>query len=485
MTDPILGDHGDGPRNRSFGEQRPFGQPLRDVLLGFGQALLVVEHDAHPLAAGEEGVEFGGDFLGGREVHRGIDHHHRDRPTSGVDNVGHDQRLLPAGHRPPGGVCLLTRVGGLAVVVGPQRRMVGTIGVMAKDRETPAHAPRTLSDGTIVRLLKPGEGATVGTAIRVAYGDTYDAPWVYDADEVDRRLSSGALVSCVATEPDGSLLCHGALTRSTLDAPVAESGQAATLPAARGRHLFTEVKRFLAEWATAEGLFGLFSEATAAHPFSQKANLDLGAHETGFLPGWIPSTVANDAAAPTAESTEKDRAPVGRQSAAIFYLRTNRAHERPLFVPARHREEVARIVDVADMRGTVIHDEPAGSLLGSSVVEVLERDDHNLAVLTVHQAGADLGAVVTSERDSQFGTGRDAVFLDLPMEHPTSGAAGDLLDELGFSFAGLFPNLDVAGDMLRLVAFRDSTIVTHESATASDHGRQLLDYVLADLARQS
>ena len=46
----------------------------------------------------------------------------------------------------------------------------------------------------------------------------------------------------------------------------------------------------------------MFSEATAAHPYSQRANIELGAHETGFLLGWIPASVSNDAAdgAPTA-----------------------------------------------------------------------------------------------------------------------------------------------------------------------------------------
>ena len=40
----------------------------------------------------------------------------------------------------------------------------------------------------------------------------------------------------------------------------------------------------------------MFSEATAAHPYSQRANIELGAHETGFLLGWIPASVDNDAA---------------------------------------------------------------------------------------------------------------------------------------------------------------------------------------------
>ena len=87
---------------------------------------------------------------------------------------------------------------------------------------------------------------------------------------------------------------------------VAHSGQAVTLPAARGQHLFTRTKRFLMDWARERGLAGMFSEATAAHPYSQRANIELGAHETGFLLGWIPASVANDAAAGGAAA-----APVG------------------------------------------------------------------------------------------------------------------------------------------------------------------------------
>ena len=77
---------------------------------------------------------------------------------------------------------------------------------------------------------------------------------------------------------------------------VGHSGQAVTMPAARGQHLFTRTKRFLMDWAREKGMAGMYSEATAAHPYSQRANIELGAHETGFLLGWIPASVSNDAA---------------------------------------------------------------------------------------------------------------------------------------------------------------------------------------------
>jgi hypothetical protein len=160
------------------------------------------------------------------------------------------------------------------------------------------------------RLLGADEGGILTEAIEAAYGTTYDVRWVYDRAEVASRLADGSYVSCVAETAAGELLCHLGMSLAAAGDAVAHSGQAVTMPAARGQHLFTQTKRFLMDWARAEGLAGMFSEATAAHPYSQRANIELGAHETGFLLGWIPASVANDAAA---------GAPRRRQSAALFY----------------------------------------------------------------------------------------------------------------------------------------------------------------------
>src|SRR5207253_2752866 len=70
-------------------------------------------------------------------------------------------------------------------------------------------------------------------------------------------------LSAVALGPGGELLCHCALTRHDHDDHVAHAGQAVTMPAARGHHLFTSVKRHLVDWARAHHLLGVYSEATA------------------------------------------------------------------------------------------------------------------------------------------------------------------------------------------------------------------------------
>src|SRR5215218_10393805 len=186
------------------------------------------------------------------------------------------------------------------------------------------------------RFLGSDEGTVLTGAIEAAYGQSYDVRWVYDPEEVRHRIAAGTYVSCVPESPAGELLCHLGMSLAAAGDAVAHSGQAVTLPAARGQHLFTRTKRHLMEWARERGLAGMFSEATAAHPYSQRANIDLGAHETGFLLGWIPASVSNGAAGERR----------GRQSAALFYTKLNDGRERPVFVPERHRDVVARTIEL-------------------------------------------------------------------------------------------------------------------------------------------
>lgn len=322
------------------------------------------------------------------------------------------------------------------------------------------------------RFLKPDEGTVLTGAIEAAYGQTYDVRWVYDPAEVGNRIGSGTYVSCIAEGPAGDLLCHIGMSLGAAGDAVGHSGQAVTLPAARGQHLFTRTKSHLMDWARERGLAGMYSEATAAHPYSQKANIELGAHETGFLLGWIPASVSNDAAAER----------LGRQSAALLYLKLNDGHEREVYAPERHRAIVGQTLELCRLRGTLA-DPPAECELEERTEMHVELDgDHNLALLTVHVPGADLETVVAAERHHLFHRHcLDAVYIDLPLEKPATALVADHLERLGVSYAGVFPNPRTDGDVLRMQSLHRVRVKADDVAVASDHGRELLDYVLADL----
>jgi GNAT superfamily N-acetyltransferase len=322
------------------------------------------------------------------------------------------------------------------------------------------------------RFLGPDEGTVLTSAIEAAYGQSYDVRWVYDPAEVATRIGAGTYVSCIAESPAGELLCHIGMSLAAAGDAVAHSGQAVTLPAARGQHLFTRTKRHLMEWARERGLAGLYSEATAAHPYSQKANIELGAHETGFLLGWIPASVSNDAAGGRR----------GRQSAALFYTKLNDGHECRVYAPGRHREIVAQTLELCQLRGELADPPPACELAERTELHVEVDEDHDLALLTVRVPGADLEQVIAAERHHLFHRRcLDAVYIDLPLELPATALVAGDLERLGVSYAGVFPNHRTDGDVLRMQSLHRVRVKADDVAVASDHGRELLNYVLADL----
>ena len=325
----------------------------------------------------------------------------------------------------------------------------------------------------VFRRLGPDEGGVLTAAIEAAYGTTYDVRWVYDAAEVRARLGDGRYVSVVAETPAGELLCHMGMSLAAAGDAIAHSGQAVTLAAARGQHLFTRTKRFLMGWARERGLAGMYSEATAAHPYSQKANIELGAHETGFLLGWIPASVANDAAA---------RGRARRQSAALFYTKLNDGHERRVYAPERHHEIVGQTLALCELRGTLAQPPPEVELAPRTRLQVDVDRDHNLALITATVPGADLEQVVRAERHHLFHREcLDAVYVDLPLDTPATALVADDLEALGVSYSGIFPNHRADGDVLRMQSLHRVRVKADDVAVASDHGRELLDYVLGDL----
>jgi hypothetical protein len=89
---------------------------------------------------------------------------------------------------------------------------------------------------------------------------------------------------------------------------------------------------------------------------------------------------------------------------------------------------------------------------------------------------------VAAERHHLFHrAGLDAVYLDLPLETPATALAADHLERLGVSYAGIFPNSRTDGGVLRMQSLHRVRIEADDVSVASEHGRELLEYVLSDL----
>src|ERR687889_287087 len=220
-----------------------------------------------------------------------------------------------------------------------------------------------------IRTMRPEESSELSRCVYRSYGYSYDWDSIYYPDRIRELQEKGLMRSCVTVTQDGEFVGHLAVSVQHPDAPVGEAGQAVVDPRFRGHHLFPRMKTFMAERSGDLGMYGLYSEATAVHPYSQRGNLQLGARETGFLLGYIPASVSYKQIGEEREGR--------RGSVALFYMRVKAEPERKIYPPAPYLEEVKRVVEHNGLRRTV--GEVNDPTLQPSRMSVEVRQDHNLA----------------------------------------------------------------------------------------------------------
>jgi Histidine kinase-like ATPase domain len=319
-----------------------------------------------------------------------------------------------------------------------------------------------------IRMMHPEESFELSRCVYRSYGYSYDWDYIYYPDRIKELQEQGLMSSCVAVTLEGEFVGHLAVTLERPGSPVGEAGQAVVDPRFRGHHLFPKMKTFMAQWAGDAGMYGLYSEATAVHPYSQRGNLHLGARETGFLLGYIPASVSYKQIG----DERADR----RGSVALFYMRVRDEPEREIYPPAPFLEEVKRVVEHNGLRRVI--GEVPGPTLQPSRLSVEVRQDHNLAFLRVEEPGADLEELVHKHlRD--LGLHRvDCVYVDLPLSHPATPRSAAGLNNLGVFFGGIIPEAHpVGGDVLRLQYLNNVEIEAGDVSTASDFGEELLGLI--------
>ena len=319
-----------------------------------------------------------------------------------------------------------------------------------------------------IRTMRPEESIELSRCVYRSYGYSYDWDSIYYPDRIRELQERGLMRSCVAVTQEREFVGHLAVSVERPASPVGEAGQAVVDPRFRGHHLFPKMKTFMAKRSGELGMCGLYSEATAVHPYSQKGNLQLGARETGFLLGYIPASVSYKQIGEEREGR--------RGSVALFYMRVQDEPEREIFPPVAFLEGVTRIVEHNGLRRVVGESpEPAPQ---HSRISVEVRQDHNLAFVRVGEPGADLTELMHSHLRDLSLHRVDCVYVDLPLSHPATPDAAAGLNGLGLFFGGVIPEAHAeGGDVLRLQYLNNVEIRSGDVSTASDFGEELLGLI--------
>ncbi len=330
--------------------------------------------------------------------------------------------------------------------------------------------PSVAGGGLEARLFRPEDAGQISQCAYRCYDYSYISDHLYMPDRLIEMNASGELLSAVVVDDAQQVYGHMGMAFSP-GSRVPESGHAFVVPEARGGGAFGRMKQLLIQTLRERGVLGYWSEATCAHPASQRTNLDLGIVECGFLPGVIPPQLKMRA---IGEQTTQ------RMALMLFYGSLEDAPLSRVHLPRHHRAWMAGIYEALGFQLEILPSaEPPPD--HPSQLAVILRPDLGLGWLRAEKCGADLGAVIRREQVRLFESGAKALILDLPLDAPVVATQTAGLEVDGWLPCGILPRLFPETDAFRMVCLdhvRMNPAILH---TASDWGAGLKEYVLRHL----
>jgi GNAT superfamily N-acetyltransferase/anti-sigma regulatory factor (Ser/Thr protein kinase) len=328
------------------------------------------------------------------------------------------------------------------------------------------------------RDMTPDDAHGVATCFYRTYGFT--APVadevIYHPERFAALVRAGLHLGTVATLPDGRIVGHIAVTREHPDDPVGMSGFLVVDPELRGHGIADALSDRKRERGQRAGMVGMLGMAVTVHTASQKTSLREGGREVGVLLAAQEDRIVMRGIAADARHE--------RHSIVPFFTKMVPGARRPVYPPAEYREIAAQIYGACGLEREIC--DPAALNLG----ELPEHTSLNVSVLE--------GARFARIRAASYG--RDflreifhlvtdlhrhhvnVIRLEMPLGDPLTGHFGRAAEELGFSFASIFPAMQ-PGDLLCVQSLDRIEIDPATIHIASDHGARVLAAVLASQER--
>ncbi|SDB45372.1 Anti-sigma regulatory factor (Ser/Thr protein kinase) [Desulfonatronum thiosulfatophilum] len=327
---------------------------------------------------------------------------------------------------------------------------------------------RTLTSHA-VRLGKPEDSEGIARLALRAHGAVFFNEAIYYPARVREMLEQGEMVSVVAEAASGELMAHCAMVADTPGARVRELTYAFLDTRFKSPGVSEAAYAFLSESARTLGLRAMCALAVTNHIHSQRNLLQQGFKESALLL----------AASPASRSwREKDGHDPGRIASVVFVNYLHGDDEALLHVPDRHRPMVRQIFQhlgrtsrFADVLKRGLPEGPAQIYSESDFKE-------EWTWISVVEYGHDILKHVGDQLALSCGQGIPVAHLELPLADPATGAVADLVEKMGFFFAGVGLNED-GGEVL-LLQYLHGVDPDYDSIhLASPWGRELLEYVRA------
>ena len=347
-----------------------------------------------------------------------------------------------------------------------------SIAEIDQEKEPVVEEPAQMQDVELTyRLMTEKDAVQMARCMYRSYGYSYGNDFVYYPEKVQELIKGKLLHSCVVISPEGELVGHLAMMLDSPDAKVGETGMAVVDPRYRGHGIFKKTKLFLIDYAKNRGMAGIYSEAVAVHPYTQKGNISLGAHETGFLIGFTPSTMFF-------KKIEKEQR-TKRQTTVLFYLPL-KDEEKTIYPPFHHKAMIKKIYEVGRLKRKLegaAEEDIKEKIVEKSQVDLKVFPEPGRAFMRVSQYGEDIVDLILFRLHEICLQKIDCIYIDLPLSHPMTQKICAPLEMKGFFFAGIIPEM-FDGDVLRLQYLNNVDIDFEKVTVVSDFGKELFDYVV-------
>lgn len=341
-------------------------------------------------------------------------------------------------------------------------------------RESASPVPDSVGeDNVTLRMMTAADVVRVSQCIYRSYGLSYYRESLYYPAKIVAMLQRGQLESCIAITDSGRIAGHLAIFYDRSDAKVCETGVAVVDPQFRGHRLFEKMKVMAGTRAIERGMYGIYSDAVTAHPYSQRSNLALGARETGVLLAYLPDRVLF-------KKIKEVESPA-RGTSFQFFLRVCPIPEAEVFLPVHHAALIEEIYARLDVPRRIIKADSNAfeSVRGLRTQYDLEhKPETSLIYLRINSYGSDVLLVIHNIlRDVLQRNDVACVHLLLPLREPLTELLCKGMESFGFFFSSILIEYD-HGDFLRLQYLNNLIVNPADIKVASDFGQKLLDYVL-------
>ncbi len=317
-------------------------------------------------------------------------------------------------------------------------------------------------------LLDPKQAIEISQCAYRTYGYTYIMENIYYPDRLIEMTKSGELISAVAVSNENQeVMSHCALERFGRKKDIPELGMAFTKPKFRGQGCMTQLNELLKQEAFKLKLKGIFSKAVTTHPYSQKGLLRSGFKDSALLIGLSPPK--------TFEGMNAQRAQ--RESLVLCYKKLL-PQKVTIFAPIHHKKMIEKIYKNVEVDATIqklTNEQNKDSGMTQSDVEIEVKDNLNFANIYLSATGKEIAGEINQRVKELCQKKIESINLYIDLCDPNSVRSVPVFEELGFFFAGVFPNDQIQYLVLQ---YLNNVPINYETIEcASEFGKVLKEYV--------